>query len=54
MHGDPVLFPWLVTVGLVNAFAYAATGNLAVPVVLHALTNCLGATILIESSLRAH
>jgi len=54
VHGDPVLFPWLVTVGLVNAFAYAATGNLAVPVVLHALTNALGASILIETSLRAH
>jgi hypothetical protein len=53
VHGDPVLFPWLVIVGLVNAFAYAASGNLAVPVVLHALTNAVGATILIETSLHA-
>ncbi|MGD0051188.1 MAG: type II CAAX endopeptidase family protein [Vulcanimicrobiaceae bacterium] len=54
VHGDPVLFPWLLAVGLVNALAYAATGNLAVPVALHALSNALSATILIESSLHAH
>ncbi|HTW85477.1 MAG TPA: CPBP family intramembrane glutamic endopeptidase [Candidatus Sulfotelmatobacter sp.] len=53
LHGDPVLFAWLAAVGLVNAFAYAATGNLTVPIVLHALSNALGASVLLETSLHA-
>lgn len=52
-HGDPVLFPTLAALGLVAAFAYAATGNLWVPISLHALNNALGAVFLIGASLHA-
>jgi membrane protease YdiL (CAAX protease family) len=51
VHGDPVLFVTLAGLGFVNALAYAATGNLWVPVTLHALNNALGAIVLIASSL---
>jgi len=42
VHGDPVLFPTLAALGFVCALSYAATGNLAVPIVLHAANNVLG------------
>ncbi len=54
VHGDPVLFPTLAALGLVAALAYAATGNLLVPIVLHALNNALGALFLITGSLNHH
>ena len=52
VHGDPVLFPALAALGFVAALAYAATGNLIVPIILHALNNTLGAAFLIATSLR--
>lgn len=52
-HGDPVLFPSLAALGFVNALLYARTANLTVPVVLHALSNALGAAFLIAASLRS-
>ena len=54
MHGDPVLFPTLAALGFVNALAYAATGNLWVRIILHALNNALGAALLIAASLHHH
>lgn len=51
VHGDWVLFPMLAALGFINAIAYAATGNLAVPVVLHALNNGLATAILVTQSL---
>ena len=51
VHGDLVLFPLLAVLGFINAIAYAATGNLWVPVILHALNNTLGAIALIVTSL---
>ena len=53
VHGDAVLFPTLAALGLINALSYAATGNLWVPITLHALNNALGATFLIGQSLHA-
>ena len=50
VHGDPVLFPTLAGVGFVAALSYAATGNLGVPIVLHAANNVLGAFVLIAGS----
>ena len=47
VHGDPVLFPTLAALGLVTALAYAATGNLWVPITLHILNNALGAAFLV-------
>jgi membrane protease YdiL (CAAX protease family) len=52
-HGDPVLFPSLAALGFVNALLYARTANLTVAVVLHALSNALGAAFLIASSLKS-
>jgi membrane protease YdiL (CAAX protease family) len=54
VHGDPVLFPTLAALGLVTALAYAATGNLWVPITLHILNNALGAAFLIGTSLQTH
>jgi membrane protease YdiL (CAAX protease family) len=54
IHGDPVLFPSLVALGFINALAYASTGNLWVPITLHALNNSLGAIFLIATSLTKH
>ena len=51
-HADPVLFPSLAALGLIAAFAYAATGNLWVSIALHATHNALSAIVLIASSLR--
>ena len=53
-HGDPVLFPTLAGLGFVAALAYAATGNLWVPIALHSLNNALGAIFLIGASLQHH
>ncbi|HEX3549599.1 MAG TPA: type II CAAX endopeptidase family protein [Candidatus Elarobacter sp.] len=53
-HTDLVLFPTLAALGFVNALAYAATGNLWVPITLHALNNALGAAFLIATSLHHH
>ena len=54
VHGDLVLFPTLAALGLINALAYAATGNLWVPIALHAFNNSLGAVVLIATSLQHH
>ncbi len=54
VHGDLVLLPSLVALGLIAALAYAATGNLWVPIALHALNNSLGAAFLLASSLAKH
>lgn len=51
VHGDPVLFPSLAALGFIAALAYAATGNLWVSIVLHALNNSLGAVFLVGESL---
>jgi membrane protease YdiL (CAAX protease family) len=51
VHGDPILFPTLAALGFVAALAYAATGNLWVAIILHALNNALGAIFLIGTSL---
>ncbi len=52
-HGDPVLFPSLAALGFVNALLYARTANLTAPVVLHGLSNALGAAFLIAASLKS-
>ena len=54
VHGDLVLFPTLAALGLINALAYAATGNLWVPIALHAFNNTLGAIVLVATSLQHH
>jgi membrane protease YdiL (CAAX protease family) len=54
VHGDLVLFPTLAALGFVAALAYAATGNLWVPITLHALNNALGAVFLVGASLHHH
>jgi membrane protease YdiL (CAAX protease family) len=54
VHGDPILFPTLAALGFVAALAYAATGNLWVPITLHALNNALGAISLVGASLKHH
>ncbi len=54
VHGDPVLFPTLAGLGFVGALAYAATGNLWVPIALHSLNNALGAAFIIGTSLQHH
>ncbi|MDB5073806.1 MAG: hypothetical protein JWM87_4917 [Candidatus Eremiobacteraeota bacterium] len=54
IHGDPILFPTLAALGFVAALAYAATGNLWVPITLHALNNTLGAVFLVGTSLQHH
>ena len=51
VHGDPVLFPSLAALGFVAALAYAATGNLWVSIILHALNNSLGAIFIISGAL---
>ena len=51
VHNDWVLFPMLAALGLINAIAYAATGNLAVPIVLHAVNNGFATAILVAQSL---
>jgi membrane protease YdiL (CAAX protease family) len=51
VHGDLLLFPAIAALGLVTALAYAATGNLWVAIILHALNNALGAVFLVGMSL---
>ncbi len=51
VHGDPLLFPSIAALGFVTAIAYAATGNLWVAIILHALNNALGAIFLVGMSL---
>ena len=47
VHGDAVLFPTLAALGFINALAYAATENLTVPVILHALNNAFATAFLV-------
>ena len=54
VHGDLVLSPTLAVLCLINALAYAATGNLWVPITLHAVNNTLGAIALVATSLQHH
>jgi len=54
IHGDLVFFPSIAVLGFVAALTYAATGNLVVPIILHALNNALGAAVLIATSLQHH
>ncbi len=51
-HGDLVLFPSLAALGFIGALAYAATGNLTVSVLLHAINNAFGALFLIVDSIQ--
>jgi len=51
VHGDLLFFPAIAALGLVTALAYAATGNLWVAIILHALNNALGAVFLVGMSL---
>ncbi len=51
VHGDLVLFPTLAALGLINALVYAYTGNLWVPITLHAFNNLIGAIALVATSL---
>jgi membrane protease YdiL (CAAX protease family) len=51
IHGDVLFFPAIAALGLVTALAYAATGNLWVAIILHALNNALGAVFLVGMSL---
>jgi membrane protease YdiL (CAAX protease family) len=41
LHGDPVYFSVLAVHGCIVALAYAATGNLVIPIALHASTNAI-------------
>jgi membrane protease YdiL (CAAX protease family) len=54
VHGDLVLFPSIVALGIITALAYAATGNLWVAITLHALNNALGAAFIVATSLTKH
>lgn len=38
-HGDPILFPVLAVFGVVQAVAYRMSGNLVVPMIVHAVNN---------------
>lgn len=51
-HGDAVLFPTLAALGFVNAIAYAATGNLWVPIAVHAINNAVSTAFLVTASLQ--
>lgn len=41
LHGDPVYFSPILLHGIIFALAYAATGNLLVPITIHAANNAL-------------
>ncbi|HWT07155.1 MAG TPA: CPBP family intramembrane glutamic endopeptidase, partial [Xanthomonadales bacterium] len=41
LHGDPIYFTVLAVHGCIVALAYAATGNLLIPIALHASTNAI-------------
>ncbi|HLJ74263.1 MAG TPA: type II CAAX endopeptidase family protein [Thermoanaerobaculia bacterium] len=46
-HGDPVLAPALAIFGLVQAGIYRATGNLVVPMIVHAVNNAIFLSLMI-------
>jgi membrane protease YdiL (CAAX protease family) len=51
-HGDPLLIAGLAALGFVNAIAYAATGNLWVPIAIHAINNAISSAFLVAASLQ--
>ena len=51
LHGDPIFFTVFAVDGCIIALAYAATGNLLVPVALHASTNAVALWFAIAASL---
>ena len=53
VHLDLVLFSTFVVLGFVNALAYAATENLTVPVILHAINNTFATAFLIAHAASA-
>jgi len=54
LHGDLIFFPLLAALGIINAVVYARTQNLAVPMIVHAANNAIGALFLIPLALHAH
>lgn len=51
VHGDPIYFTVLAVEGCILALAYAATGNLAIPIALHATLNLINLSFAIQHSL---
>jgi hypothetical protein len=51
LHGDPIYFTVFAVNGCIMALAYAATGNLLVPIALHASTNAIALWFAMTSSL---
>jgi membrane protease YdiL (CAAX protease family) len=51
LHGDPIYFTVLAVEGCIIALAYAATGNLLIPIALHASTNAITLWFVITPSL---
>ena len=54
LHGDPIFFSILAIEGCFIALAYAATGNLFVPIALHAATNAINLWPAVSASLTKH
>ena len=54
LHGDPIYFTVLAVQGCIIALAYAATGNLLIPIALHASTNAITLWFAIGESLTKH
>ena len=54
LHGDPIFFSILAIEGCIMALAYAATGNLLVPIALHAATNAINLWPAVSASLTKH
>jgi membrane protease YdiL (CAAX protease family) len=54
LHGDPIFFSVLAVEGALMALAYAATGNLLVPIALHAATNAINLWPAVSASLTKH
>lgn len=46
-HGDPVLFPVLMLFGILQALIYRASGNLVVPMLVHAANNAIFLSLMI-------
>ena len=46
-HGDLILFPVLTIFGMIQALIYRATGNLVVPMIVHAFNNGLFLSLMI-------
>lgn len=46
-HGDPVLFPVLTVFGMLQAVIYRASGNLVVPMFVHAANNAIFLSLMI-------